>query len=83
VISHCHDSPYGGHATTSKATAKVLQAGSFWPSLFKDVHHYVHSRDHSQTIGNLSGKNQMPLNFILKVEIFCLGHGLHQTFPIL
>jgi len=29
VISHYHDSPCGGHASTSKTTAKVLQEGFF------------------------------------------------------
>ena len=29
VISQCHDSPCGGHASTSKTAAKVLQAGFF------------------------------------------------------
>ena len=43
VISHCHNSPCGGHASTSKTAAKVLQAGFFWPSLFKDVYAHVHS----------------------------------------
>ena len=41
VISHCHDSPCEGHASTSKTAAKVLQAGFFWPSLFKDIYTYV------------------------------------------
>ena len=70
VISHCHDSPCGGHASTSKTAAKVLQAGFFWPSLFKDVHAYVRACDRCQRMGNLSRKNEMPLNFILEVEIF-------------
>ena len=29
VIFHCHDSPYGGHASASKTAAKILQAGFF------------------------------------------------------
>ncbi|PNX73026.1 hypothetical protein L195_g028924 [Trifolium pratense] len=38
IISHCHSAPYGGHASTSKTCAKILQAGFFWPTLWKDVH---------------------------------------------
>lgn len=29
VIKHCHASPYGGHASTSKTCAKIFQAGFF------------------------------------------------------
>jgi len=70
VISHCHDSPCGGHTSASKTAAKDLQARFFWPSLFKDVHIYIRSCDHCQRMGSWSLKNEMPLNFILKVEIF-------------
>jgi len=45
MISHCHDSPCGGHASALKTTAKVLQAGFFWPSFFKDVRTYIRSSD--------------------------------------
>ena len=70
VISHCHDSPCAGHASTSKTATKVLQAGFFWPSLFTHVHTYVYSCDRCQRMGNISRKNKKPLNFILEVEIF-------------
>jgi len=68
VISHCHDSPCEGHASTSKTAAKVLQAGFFWPSLFKDVHAYVRASDRCQRMGNLSRKNEMPLTLSLKLR---------------
>jgi hypothetical protein len=41
VINHCHSSPYGGHASTSKTQAKVLQVGFYWPSMFKDIYHQI------------------------------------------
>jgi len=82
MISHCHDSPCERHARTSKTAAKVLQAGFFWPSLFKDVYTYVCARDHCQWMGNLSRKNRMPLNFILEVEIFGVwGVNFMGPFP--
>ena len=31
----------GGHFGTSKTTAKVLQSGFWWPSLFKDAREFV------------------------------------------
>jgi len=82
VISHCHDSPCGRHASSSKTVAKVLQAGFFWPSLFKDVHTYVRACDYCQRIGNLSRKNEMPLNFTLEVQIFDVwGINFMGPFP--
>jgi len=41
ILWHCHSSSYGGHYSRDGTTAKILQAGFFWPSLFKDVHNYV------------------------------------------
>jgi len=41
IISHCYDLPYGGHASVDKTAAKILRAGFYWPSLFKDVHKHV------------------------------------------
>ena len=83
VISHCHDSPYRKHASTFKTTAKVFQAGFFWPSLFKGIYAYVRVCDCCQRMGNLSRKNDMPLNFILEVEIFDVwGIDFMGPFPL-
>jgi len=41
ILWHCHNSPYGGHFNEERIVAKVLQAGFFWPSLFKDANEYV------------------------------------------
>jgi hypothetical protein len=38
IITHCHSSPCGGHMSKSKTVAKILQAGLFWPTMFRDVH---------------------------------------------
>jgi len=57
----------GRHGSTFKTAVKILQAGFFWPSMF---HNYVRSYDHCQQMRNLPKKNEIPLNFILEVEIF-------------
>ncbi|GAU47732.1 hypothetical protein TSUD_386910 [Trifolium subterraneum] len=36
ILWHCHNSPYGGHYNGERTAAKILQAGFFWPTLFKD-----------------------------------------------
>jgi hypothetical protein len=70
VISFCHDHAYGGHFSTKKTTAKILQCGFYWPTLFRDAYAYCIACEHCQKLGSISRKNMMPLNPILIVEIF-------------
>ncbi|KAJ4716943.1 DNA-directed DNA polymerase [Melia azedarach] len=70
ILKHCHSSEYGGQFGGTKTTAKVLQSGFFWPTLFKDAHTYVTTCDQCQRSGNISQRNEMPLNNILEVELF-------------
>ncbi|KAI3716043.1 hypothetical protein L6452_23087 [Arctium lappa] len=82
VISHCHSLPCGGHAGTSKTVAKILQCGFYWPSMFKDVDAFVKSCDRCQRTGNISRRHEMPLNFILEVELFYVwGIDFMGPFP--
>ncbi|XP_019257811.1 PREDICTED: uncharacterized protein LOC109236034 [Nicotiana attenuata] len=37
IISHCHDGAVGGHYGGRRTTAKVLEVGFFWLTLFKDA----------------------------------------------
>ena len=41
VVHHCHASTCGGHFGSNKTIAKVLQAGFYWPTLFKDARKFV------------------------------------------
>jgi hypothetical protein len=70
VIYHCHSSPYGGHAGADKTQAKILQAGFFWPTLFRDVYCYVKSCDACQKTGKITKRNEMPQQGIQEVELF-------------
>ena len=82
VISHCHSAPYGGHASTSKTCAKILQAGFFWPTLWKDVHVAIMNCDRCQRTGNISRRDEMPQKGILEVEIFDVwGIDFMGPFP--
>ena len=38
ILSHNHDGACGGHFASQKTAMKVLQAGFYWPSLFKDAY---------------------------------------------
>jgi phosphopantetheinyl transferase (holo-ACP synthase) len=38
VIKFCHSEACGGHFSSKKTTAKFLQCGFYWPTMFKDTH---------------------------------------------
>lgn len=65
-----HASEYAGHFATFKTVAKVLQAGFYWPTTFKDAHGFVSSCDACQRKGNFTKRNEMAQHFILEVEVF-------------
>jgi hypothetical protein len=82
VIKHCHSSSYGGHAGTQKTSFKILQAGFWWPTLFRDVNSFVSRCDQCQRTGNITRRNEMPLNNIQEVEIFDVwGVDFMGPFP--
>ena len=81
VIYHCHSSPYGGHASTRKTQAKILQAGFYWPTLFKDVHSYIEACDPCQRTGKISKRQEMPQKGILEVELFDVW-GIDYVGPL-
>lgn len=73
ILQHCHRSSYGGHFATFKTVSKILQAGFWWPTMFKDAR---------QRRGNISRRNEMPQNPILEVEIFDVwGIDFMGPFP--
>ncbi|KAL8104495.1 hypothetical protein AgCh_028640 [Apium graveolens] len=53
ILRDCHSTVYGGHYGGEKTAARILQAGFFWPTLFKDAHQFVLRCDRCQRVGNL------------------------------
>ena len=70
IVEKCHASPYGRHFAGDKTTHKILQSGFYWPTLFKDCFEWVKHCDACQRMGNISKRNEMPLQGILVVQIF-------------
>ena len=70
ILLLCHSLECGGHFNGQRTTRKVLQSGFYWSTLFKDAHSFVKTYDRCQRTGNISRKNEMPLNSILEVELF-------------
>ena len=82
ILWHCHNSPCGGHYSGDKTTAKVLQSGFFWPSIFKDAHEHATQCDQCQRMGGISRRNEMPLQNIMEVEVFdCWGIDFVGPLP--
>ncbi|KAG8503068.1 hypothetical protein CXB51_000811 [Gossypium anomalum] len=70
ILYHCYLAPSGGHFGGTRTVAKVLQAGFFWPTLFKDAYAYVKSCDRCQRVRNVTNRNEMPRTNIIEVELF-------------
>lgn len=82
ILRHCHSLEVGGLHGVNKTVAKVLQSGFYWPTIFKDTYAFVSSCDKCQRSGNISWKNEMPLNNILVVELFDIwGIDFMGPFP--
>jgi len=70
ILQHCHQLACGGHFRAKKTALKVLQAGFFWPTIFKDAFGFCSACDRCQRTRNISSRNQLPLQNIQEVELF-------------
>lgn len=82
ILTHCHSSPCGGHFRGIRTAAKVLQSGYYWPTIFKDAHEFAKCCDRCQRVGNISSRQELPLNNILEIELFDVwGIDFMGPFP--
>lgn len=65
-----HEQACGGYFSATKTTAKVLQRGFYWTTLFQEKHSFCSSCDMYQCMGSITWRNMMPLNPVLMVAIF-------------
>ena len=71
-----------GHFFGEKTAHKILQSGFYWPTIFRDCAEWVKLCDRCQKIGNISSRNEMPLQGILVVQIFYVwGIDFMGHFP--
>ena len=70
IIDKCQASPCGGHFVGDKTTHKILQSGFYWPTLFKDYFEWVKHCDKCWRMGNISKRNEIPLQRLMVVQIF-------------
>ena len=82
ILESCHAAAYGGHFGGHRTTAKVLQSGYYWPSIFKDTYEFAKCCDRCQRIGNITKRHEIPLTNILEVEVFYVwGIDFMGPFP--
>ena len=70
VLTFCHSEACGGHFSTRKTADKILQAGFYWPTLFKECFEFCKTCARCQQLGGVTRRNMMPLTPILIIEIF-------------
>ncbi|KAL4297728.1 hypothetical protein GQ457_12G018060 [Hibiscus cannabinus] len=76
------EAPYGEHFGGNRTTAKVLQYGFYWPTLHRDAQLFCQQCDRCKRTGNISKRNEMPLQNILEVELFDVwGIDFMGPFP--
>ena len=82
VLHHYHALTNGGHFGPDKTIAKVLQAGFYWPTFFKDTRKFVMTCNRCQQTGSISNRHEMPQSRILEVELFdAWAIDLMGSFP--
>ncbi|KAL3620041.1 hypothetical protein CASFOL_034953 [Castilleja foliolosa] len=80
ILQFCHDGH--GHHGAQKTAFKVLQAGFFWPSIFKDAHEYCKACDKCQRTGTIGKRDEMPTHMNLEVDVFDVwGIDFMGPFP--
>jgi hypothetical protein len=50
VIKLCHSEAYGSHFSSKKTTAKILQNGFYWPTMFKDTYAFCKTCENCQKV---------------------------------
>ncbi|XP_075084418.1 uncharacterized protein LOC142167894 [Nicotiana tabacum] len=84
ILHHYHDGEIEGHYAANRTAFKVLEAGFFWPTLFKDARAYVAQCDRCQKICNITKRDEMPLQSVQRVIISGQGtHFINRQFSAL
>ena len=53
IINFCHSKACGGHFSSKKTAAKILQCGFFWPTLIKDTYAFCKTCENCQKLGSI------------------------------
>nr|GEV25935.1 reverse transcriptase domain-containing protein [Tanacetum cinerariifolium] len=81
ILDQCHHGPTGEHYGPN-TIAKVLDLGFYWLIIIKEAHTLVHLCEACQKTGNISKRDEMPLNNIRVCKIFNIwGIDFMGPFP--
>eukprot|EP00253_Pinus_taeda_P018977 PITA_18977 len=61
VLQELHDGPAGGHFGADTTAHKVIHAGYYWPTLFRDAHEYIRKCRNCRTSSGRQRKSAFPL----------------------
>jgi hypothetical protein len=70
VFKELHQGMVGGHFVIDITAKKILDAGYWWPTLFKDIHNFCRIYDNCQKIRGLKTKSLAKLVTTLLEEPF-------------
>ncbi|RDX90945.1 hypothetical protein CR513_27135, partial [Mucuna pruriens] len=84
VLQFCHLAPRGGQYGSTLTARKVLDCGLYWPTIFRDTHHFVSTCKRCQKAGMaMNRRHKMPQQPILFCEVFDVwGIDFMRPFPV-
>jgi len=66
ILTEMHSGAFGGHYMAETTTHKVLRAGFWWPTLFKDAHRLVKTCDACQRfLGKMKFLGNLPRRLVI------------------
>ncbi|XP_045797211.1 uncharacterized protein LOC123891391 [Trifolium pratense] len=84
ILHLSHASPVGGHFGPQRTARKVLDAGFYWPTIFKDAYETYRTCKECQIAGTaITRKSEMPQQPMLFCEVFDVwGIDFMGPFPV-
>ncbi|RDY05612.1 Gag-Pol polyprotein, partial [Mucuna pruriens] len=74
VLQFYHSAPGGDHYGSTRIARKVLDCGLYWPTIFRDAHHFVSTCDRCQNARMaLNRRLEMPQQPIMFCEVLMFG----------
>ena len=83
-IKLCHYEACGSHFSSKKTTAKILQCGFYWSTMFKDTHVFCKACENYQKSGFISKHKESLDNLLLTFETYPGGDvhcAIHDLWP--
>jgi hypothetical protein len=78
VMRFCHSEACGGYFSSRKTTAKILQSGFYWPTMFKDSYAFCKTCENYQKVGFISKHRESLYNLLLTFKSHH-SRGVHHA----